>query len=180
MGEHFIKVSAASELATCVAELPGAGRPDANLIAIESLDARGSDGCVRKYRAIFVDGEIFPLHLAISPNWKIHYFSADMADRPDHREEEERFLTGMPEFVGARAMAGLQAIERMLGLEYGGVDFGISAEGDVLLFEANATMVVEQPSDDPRWDYRRTAVERIHAAVRKMLMKSATRSFAAV
>jgi hypothetical protein len=39
-----------------------------------------------------------------------------------------------------------------------------------LLFEANATMVVEQPDGDPRWDYRRAAVERIHAAVRDLLL----------
>ena len=175
MGEHFIDVPSASALADCVAGLPGAGRPDASLIAIEYLDARGGDGCVRKYRAMFVDGRIYPLHLAISPNWKIHYFSADMAERPDHREEEERFLNDMAEFLGAKAMSGLQAIERMLGLDYGGIDFGISAEGEVLLFEANATMVVEQPSDDPRWDYRRTAVERIHNAVGQMLRKRASR-----
>jgi tetratricopeptide (TPR) repeat protein len=179
MGDHFIDVPNASELAKSVAGLPGTGRPDATLIAIEYLDAQASDGYVRKYRAMFVDGQIYPLHLAISPNWKIHYFSADMAERPDHRAEEERFLTNMAEFVGPKAMAGLEAIERTLGLDYGGIDFGIGAEGDILLFEANATMVVEQPSDDPRWDYRRTAVSRIHNAVAEMLMKQAVREFAA-
>jgi hypothetical protein len=30
-------------------------------------------------------------------------------------------------------------------------------------------MVVEQPVEDERWDYRRAAVERIHAAVGEML-----------
>jgi hypothetical protein len=34
-------------------------------------------------------------------------------------------------------------------------------------------MVVEQPDGDPCWDYRRTAVERIHAAVRDLLLTSA-------
>jgi hypothetical protein len=34
-------------------------------------------------------------------------------------------------------------------------------------------MVVEQPGSDPRWDYRRAAVERIHGAVREMLVTSA-------
>jgi hypothetical protein len=31
-------------------------------------------------------------------------------------------------------------------------------------------MVVENPDGDPRWDYRRQAVERIHAAVRDLLL----------
>lgn len=172
MGDHFIEVADASSLSAQVATLPGAGIADANLLAIEYLDARGKDGCARKYRAIFVDGEIYPLHLAISPNWKIHYFSADMADRPDHREEEAIFLGDMPSFLGEQAMAGLRAVHDKLGLDYGGIDFGLSPQGDILLFETNAAMVVQQPDPDPRWDYRRTAVERIHTAVRTMLMNN--------
>jgi hypothetical protein len=34
-------------------------------------------------------------------------------------------------------------------------------------------LVVEQPVGDERWDYRRVAVERIHTAVRNLLMTSA-------
>jgi tetratricopeptide (TPR) repeat protein len=176
MGNHFIEVTDAGSLAAQVATLPGAGQPDANLLAIEYLDARGADGCFRKYRAIFVDGQIYPLHLAISPNWKIHYFSADMADRPDHREEEEIFLGDMASFLGEKAMAGLEAVRDTVGLDYGGIDFGLSPAGDVLLFETNAAMVVEQPAPDERWDYRRAAVARIHAAVRAMLMRNCTAS----
>jgi hypothetical protein len=58
-------------------------------------------------------------------------------------------------------------------LDYGGIDFALSQNGEILLFEANATMVVEQPDGDPRWDYRREAVERIHAAVRDLLLTGA-------
>jgi hypothetical protein len=45
----------------------------------------------------------------------------------------------------------------------------LSSTGDLLLFEANATMVVNPPEPDERWAYRRPAVERILAAVRRML-----------
>jgi len=41
--------------------------------------------------------------------------------------------------------------------------------GDLLLFEANAAMVVNPPELDERWAYRRPAVERIFSAVRTML-----------
>ena len=70
-------------------------------------------------------------------------------------------------------------MQAVLGLDYGGIDFGLNQHGEILLFEANATMVVEQPDADERWDYRRAAVERIHAAVRRMLLASAAagRSF---
>jgi hypothetical protein len=120
---------------------------------------------------MMVDGELYPLHLAISDRWKIHYFSADMADRPEHRAEERLFLENMGAVLGAKAMAALREVQTILALDYGGIDFGMNARGEVLLFEANATMVVEQPADDPKWEYRRAAVDRIHQAVRRMLLR---------
>ena len=117
--------------------------------------------------------KVNPLHLAISKQWKIHYFSADMRDRAEHRAEEAKFLADMPEVLGAHAMDALQRLPAAMGLDYGGIDFALNQRGQILLFEANATMVVEQPGGDPRWDYRRAAVERIHAAVRELLLTSA-------
>jgi len=171
MGQHFIQIDHPTALAREVDALPGFGKIDPEILAIEYLDARGTDGYSRKYRVMFVDGKLYPLHLAISPNWKIHYFSADMADHPDHRAEEARFLADMPAVLGTKAMIALESIQEALSLDYAGIDFGLSQQGEVLLFEANATMVVEQPSPDSCWDYRRAAVQRIHAAVRQMLLK---------
>jgi glutathione synthase/RimK-type ligase-like ATP-grasp enzyme len=77
--------------------------------------------------------------------------------------------------LGERAMEGLRRIQSTLGLDYAGIDFGLSAAGDVLVFEANATMVVNPPEAGERWEYRRAAVERIFEAVRGMLMERAGR-----
>jgi aromatic-L-amino-acid/L-tryptophan decarboxylase len=170
MGRHFVCVDSVETLGEAVAGLPGAGDPAATVMAIEYLDARGTDGCARKYRVMVVNGQLYPLHLAISKDWKIHYFSADMRDRAEHRREEANFLADMPGVLGAKAMAALQGLAAVLGLDYGGIDFGLNAECEILLFEANATMVVEQPDGDPRWDYRRAAVGRIHTAVRDLLL----------
>lgn len=168
MGQHFVSVEAVTDLASAVAELPGD-----ELIAIEYLDARGVDGNWRKFRVMTVGGRLYPLHLAISENWKIHYFSADMANRPDHRAEDARFLADMPSVLGAKAMAALERIQKELSLDYGGIDFGLNHDGEVLLFEANATMIVQQPDEGEHWDYRRPAVERIHAAVQQMFLEGA-------
>jgi glutamate/tyrosine decarboxylase-like PLP-dependent enzyme len=163
-GRHFVRVESPEALARAVAGLPGK-----ELTVIEFLNARGADGKVRKYRVMMIDGHLYPLHVAISSHWKIHYFTAEMADQADHRAEDAEFLENMPGMLGPRAMEALSLIQATLGLDYAGIDFGLSATGDLLLFEANATMVVNPPEPDERWAYRRPAVERIFAAVRRML-----------
>ena len=163
-GEHFERVPEAAELAAALAALPGD-----ELLAIEELPARDRDGKVRKFRVMFVDGVLYPLHLAISRQWKVHYFTAEMRDEPAHRAEDAAFLAGMPAVLGPRALEALTRIAQTLGLDYGGIDFALDARGDVLVFEANATMVVPRPGPDPRWAYRAEPVARIHEAVARML-----------
>ena len=169
-GRHFHLVGSAGDLAKTVEAIPGDG-----LTAIQFLDARGPDGQYRKYRVMMIGGWLYPLHLAISSHWKIHYVTADMADNAEHRAEEARFLEDMPGVLGARAMSALAEIQNILGLDYAGIDFGLNQRGEVLLFEANATMTVVPPEQDLRWGYRRAAVERIGEAVRRMLIEKAQR-----
>jgi len=166
-GRHFLRVETLAELPAALAELPGE-----DLTVLRYLDARGRDGKVRKYRVMMIDGALYPLHAAVSSQWKIHYFTADMAENPEHRAEDAEFLDNMPGVLGARGMAALAEIRGRLGLDYAGIDFGLSATGEILLFEANATMVVNPPEPGEKWAYRRPAIERIHAAVRRMLMNT--------
>jgi hypothetical protein len=169
-GRNFARVETAADLCAAASELPGD-----ELLAIEYLDARArdgkEDGKSRKYRVMMIDGSLYPLHLAISQDWKVHYFTADMADKPDHRLEEAKFLEDMPGTLGNKAMCALAGIRDALGLDYAGIDFGLSADGDLLLFEANATMVIARPGDDPRWTYRRGAIDRVLDAVVAMIMQ---------
>jgi hypothetical protein len=169
-GLHFAKIDDAAALPAGVAELPGD-----RLTAIEYLDARAGDGLNRKYRAIAVDGTLHPLHLAIASDWKVHYFTAEMADYPERRAEEAAFLNDMPAVIGAKAMAALSAIVETLQLDYAGIDFGLSADGSVLLYEANATMMVPPHETDTRFAYRAAAAERVFHAVRAMLIDRAGR-----
>jgi glutathione synthase/RimK-type ligase-like ATP-grasp enzyme len=170
-GRNFILVESAEELAAAATGLPGD-----ELLVIEYLDARGPDGNARKYRAMMIAGEIYPLHLAISRKWKVHYFTSDMAEQPDHRAEEAIFLSDMRAAVGDKAMQALHGIRDALGLDYAGIDFGLSPNGDLLLFEANATMVIAVPGPDERWAYRRTAIGGIIDAVVTMIMRKARAS----
>ena len=163
-GEHFVLVESAATLAAQATALAGD-----ELLLIEFLDARGTDGMVRKYRVMFVAGTVYPLHLAISADWKVHYFTSSMALDAAFREEERRFLEDMPAVLGPRAIAALTRVCAALGLDYGGVDFGLAADGSILLFEANATMVVFPADPDSIWDYRRRALSNVLDAAAKML-----------
>jgi hypothetical protein len=167
-GQHFLCVDSRDALATAAAALPGE-----ELLAIQYLDARGADGMARKYRVMFIDGTLYPLHLAISADWKVHYFTGAMATNAVHRDEERRFLEDMSGVLGERALAALTAIGSVLGLDYAGVDFALGADGSLLFFEANATMVVCPPGPDPMWDYRRRATATVLAAMKRMLLRRA-------
>jgi hypothetical protein len=167
-GAHFERVETPDDLARVAASLPG---PE--LYAIAFVDAFGADGWMRKYRVAFVDGELYPVHLALARQWKLHYFSAAMRDHAEHRAEEERFLSDLPGVVGDAGMIALNAIARTLGLDFGGVDFGRTADGRVVAFETNATMAIVPPGDDPRWDYRRAAIDRAIHAVRAAIVRRA-------
>ena len=168
-GRNFVLVDAPEALAGAVEGLPGD-----DLLVIEYLDARGHDGKARKFRVMMIDGRLYPLHLAISGDWKVHYFTSDMADQPDHRAEEARFLEDMPGTLGSTAMRALTDIQAALGLDYAGIDFGLSPAGELLLFEANATMVIAKPNHDPHWVYRSGAIDRALDAVGAMIMRKAT------
>jgi hypothetical protein len=150
-----------------VRELPGD-----ELYAIEFTDVRGADGLVRKYRVMIVDWELYPLHLAVARHWKVHYATADMTDVDAHRGEDERFLTQMPAVLGERAIAALKSVRDVLDLDYGGIDFAIDSNGDVVVFEANASMLVPVVPDDARFAYRNAPVRRICDAVTAMLLKA--------
>jgi glutathione synthase/RimK-type ligase-like ATP-grasp enzyme len=166
-GKHCVLVTQPAQLEAAVASLPGD-----DLLGIEFTDVRSiSDAMVRKYRVMIVDGAVLPLHLAISTHWMVHYFSADMANA-DHRAEEAAFLAHMPSVLGPDAADALSAIASRIGLDYGGIDFALDAQRRIVVFEANATMIVP-PSAAELQPYRRKALERIENAVRSMLLARA-------
>ncbi len=167
-GQHFAKVDAPNDLAAAVAELPGA-----TLLVLQFLDTRNADGNFRKYRVMIIDGRLYPLHLAISARWKVHFLSADMAEHPEHRAEDEAFLRDMDRALGPTVLQTLARVADQLQLDYGGIDFAIDAEANVVVFEANATMIILPPDGDARWAYRVAPVARVQRAFEELLYSRA-------
>lgn len=173
-GRHFVRVESSEQLRAAVATFPGE-----DVWLIEQLDARDGEGMFRKLRVMFVGGKIYPLHLAISRHWKVHYFRADMADSAANRAIDREFLENMEGALGKPAVVALERICATLGLDYGGIDCAVNARGEVLLFEANATMVMAPLGPDAKWDYRRPAFDAVFAAVRRLLLDRAAECRAA-
>lgn len=131
-------------------------------------DFRSADGYYRKYRVVFVDGRPYPYHLAISQHWMVHYFSAEMTGEAWKLAEEQRFLEDMGAALGERALRAIEAIGRRLALDYGGIDFTLLPDGRVLVFEANATMLVHREASGGPLAHKNVYVQRILDAFERM------------
>jgi hypothetical protein len=136
-------------------------------------DYRSADGHFRKYRMIFVDRKPYPYHLAISQQWLVHYFSAEMQTETWKPEEERRFLESPAQALGLPAMQALEAIGRRLDLDYAGADFSVLADGSVLVFEANPTMLVHPERENGPFAHKNRYVAAIVDAFGRMILARA-------
>jgi len=134
---------------------------------------RSADGFYRKYRMVFVGGEAFPYHLAIAPDWLVHHRSAGMETDPARRSEEMAFLRDPRRALGDRAFAAVEGVGEAMGLDYAGLDFSLTADGRVLVFEANAAMCVHTEPEDGVFAAKNAYVTPILEAFRRMLAGAA-------
>jgi len=134
---------------------------------------RSPDGHWRKYRLIFIDGEVFPYHLAIGDNWLVHYWRAEMGRSDWKKAEEERFLDDWRAVFGEQAAGAVQEAARRLGLDYGGVDCALTQDGQLLLFEANACFLVHLDEDEASFPYKHRHVPKIRDAFTRLVRRRA-------
>lgn len=130
---------------------------------------RSSDGFYRKYRVIFVDRKPYPYHLAISSQWLTHYVTADMLSLRWKLAEEYMFLNDPVSALGGAAWQALETMAQRLNLDFGGVDFSILQDGKLLLFEANATMLVHPETYSKELKFKNVFVQRILDAFDQLL-----------
>jgi len=161
-GDDFEKIETPAELEAFAARFAAS-----DIYLIEYLDYRSADGFHRKYRFIFVGEAILPYHLAIDANWKLHHEKTDMAHQPWMQREEEEFLAEPTKVFGPQHYRALEAIRQAIGLDYFGIDCGLDAAGDLVVFEVNASMLVHDHNE--RFPYKAPAVERIKQAFNALL-----------
>jgi tetratricopeptide (TPR) repeat protein len=167
-GDDFEKISDRAELASFLAQ-----RPDSDHYVIEYIDYASADGHFRKYRFIFIGDEILPYHLAIGDDWKVHHVSTDMANRPWMQQEEAAFLADPGAVFNASHYQALRMVRERIGLDYFGIDCGLDCEGNLVVFEVNASMLVHDDNAD--YPYKDPFVRAIKAAFDAMLRSKAGR-----
>jgi len=144
--------------------------PNREHVATEFIDFVSADGLYRKYRVFFIGAHRVLRHMLISESWNVHASarSGFMAHRPelvaDERAVMERDTPFSPDVD-----AVLQAVGERMPLDFFGMDFGLTKGGQVVLFEANATMSFFPFSPDPQFAYLRSCFQPAQAAFREML-----------
>jgi glutathione synthase/RimK-type ligase-like ATP-grasp enzyme len=161
-GEDFEKVNDKDEL-----QAQARKHPDALHYLSNYIDYRSADGYFRKYRFMFVGGEVYPYHLAIDSKWKIHHATTDMLNQQWMQDEEAAYLEDPHAVFGEAQYRVLHAIRDAVGLDYFGIDCGLDQQGRVVVFEVNACMLVHAHNEN--FPYKTPAVERIKAAFYQML-----------
>ena len=164
-GDDFDKVEDWDEIADFVS-----GDPEASYYVIEYINYLSDDGFFRKYRVIFVDGEIFPYHLAIHDDWKVHHFRTDMANHEWMRKEEERYLQDIGSVFSATQQDALRAMAKATELDYGGIDCGVDRDGRIVVFEANASMLVHDEKTED-FAYKNSYIANIKRAFDAMVSR---------
>jgi tetratricopeptide (TPR) repeat protein len=165
-GDDFEKIENLAALSDLLSR-----RPDHDHYLIEYIDYRSADGYFRKYRFIFIGDEVLPYHLCIGSDWKLHHISTDMANQPWMQREEAAFLNQPGAVFGPAQYQALHAIRERVGLEYCGIDCGLDASGNLVVFEVNASMLVHARNEG--FPYKQPAVRRIKLAFEAMLRRLA-------
>jgi hypothetical protein len=165
-GDDFEKIEDIAALAAFLSH-----RSDCDHYLIEYIDYLSADGHFRKYRFIFIGDQVLPYHLCIGREWKLHHINTDMAHQPWMQQEEAAFLNDSTAAFGPAQMKALHAIRERVGLDYFGIDCGLDRDGNVVVFEVNASMLVHARNEG--FAYKDPAVRRIKLAYDAMLRKLA-------
>ncbi|HTH59231.1 MAG TPA: tetratricopeptide repeat protein [Paraburkholderia sp.] len=164
-GEDFEKVDDRDQLEAFLSRIGAA-----HYYVTPFVDYRSEDGYFRKYRFIYVGDEILPYHLAIDEKWKIHHATTPMTNFPWMQDEERDFLADPWRVFGAPQQSALRSIRNAIGLDYFGIDCSLTPEGEIVVFEVNATMLVHGKNEG--FPYKNEAVGQIRQAFHSLLERT--------
>jgi len=167
-GRGLLKLDAATALKPYLAE-----RGEAEFYVSRFIDYRDRDGQFRKYRIAFIDGTAYACHMAIADQWMIYYLNANMRGSAAKRAEEAAFMAGFDDGFAKKHAAALAAIASRVGLDYFGIDCAETADGRLLLFEADIAMIVHAMDNPDVFPYKRPQMRKVFDAFAALLRRKA-------
>ncbi len=147
-----------------------AATPSEDFFVSRFVDYSGPDGLFRKFRVVIIDGRPFACHMAISAHWMIHYVNADMDSDTSKRQEEALFMAGFESGFAFRHARALRGIDDALGLDYYAIDCAETADGKLLVFEADTAMLVHAMDPVDLYPYKQPQMRKVFDAFRAMLL----------
>lgn len=153
-----------------------AGQAEPEFYVSPFVDYRSPDGLYRKQRIALIEGRPFAAHLAISEHWVVHYLSASMVENAGRREEEARFMAEFRTGFAQRHAAAFEELHRRIGLDYFVIDCSETADGKLLLFEADVAAIVHALDSEDMFPYKKPAMRELFDAFLAALERRASRN----
>ncbi|MCE5180400.1 MAG: RimK family alpha-L-glutamate ligase [Betaproteobacteria bacterium] len=169
-GQGLLKIDDGAAIADYLQSMP-----NSEFYVARFVDYRGPDGLFRKYRVVLIDGKPFVCHMAISSHWMVHYLNAGMGEDAEKRAEEERLMAGFNEGFARRHEESLRAIYARAGLDYLGIDCSETADGKLLIFEIDSSMIVHAIDPIDIFPYKQPQMRKVFSAFREMLVNAMQR-----
>ncbi|GLS24181.1 hypothetical protein GCM10007874_72020 [Labrys miyagiensis] len=112
---------------------------------INYVDLRHENGFFRRIRAAFVNKVWTILRIDYDGYWNVrgrreHHIVEFYRNHPDLMELSDRMTLDPQALLDASALAKLDDIAKIIPLDIFGMDFDITDDGQIAVFEANATM----------------------------------------
>jgi glutathione synthase/RimK-type ligase-like ATP-grasp enzyme len=169
-GRGLMKLDGAEALAAYLA-----AQQETEFYLSRFIDYAGPDALFRKYRIVFIEGSPYACHMAIADQWMIYYLNAGRKASAAKRAEEERFMVEFDTDFARRHAAALGAIASRVGLDYFGIDCAETADGKLLLFEADIAMIVHAMDSPAIFPYKPPQMQKVFDAFRAMLRRKGGR-----
>lgn len=142
-----------------------------DILVSDFVDFRSGDGLFRKYRMIWIDGTIFRRHIIAGFEWNITGPSRQaMAERPETVRAEKDFLASSGDGLDKR----VAELFRIVGLDFGVIDFTVSDAGEITVFELNGTFQISG-SIPPQYRTELAYLEANNTAILDALIASIAR-----
>jgi glutathione synthase/RimK-type ligase-like ATP-grasp enzyme len=130
------------------------------------VDYADDDGIFAKFRLFCVGDDIVASHYLTARDWNVHWKNARaaMARDPALRRREVDFLDRFDDVTRPALEPRLRRIRDAVGLDFFGIDGALTRSGALLVFEANASMMISDRNRERDYPHLARPIARIKAS----------------